>query len=444
MITSSPPGSSPTRPLFGSSASRRSAARVYTRRTATTTTSTSASSADRPTGARHGRRLTRDAEDGDGSDTETEDDTDVGTPVMAGRSGSRSMLRSATLTSTSKEDLSRSTPTGRPGKKRKLEDKTKTPSADDITPTTRRTRSGTIGRTTSTPTLGSAITHSAPTATRSKPSKEVQTELDVNVSPPSSPLTSISDARPSLSPTSMTTSRQAPPRTPPSQRIQRTISDGVSPRNLAAQFSMSAAARTPGSPGGLSAGTGAGGSPRPRLARMLTKTQSLGVASSPLRGDNEDNADPLSRFGAALSPLGGAGQLTPGKLSRTHSMPSPATSTPSRTPGRMRLLDEGEDGTAVMRSGLFVQNERETERGRDRERERDESAPNTGSGGRARRVYGRSRTMLAESSNASPASRSGLGSEADDVVKESYQELRKKYEVDNSGEDIAGDVYAVS
>ena len=32
---------------------------------------------------------------------------------------------------------------------------------------------------------------------------------------------------------------------------------------------------------------------------------------------------------------------------------------------------------------------------------------------------------------------------SDEVAKESYKELRKRYEVDNSGEDIVGDVYAV-
>jgi hypothetical protein len=94
----------------------------------------------------------------------------------------------------------------------------------------------------------------------------------------------------------------------------------------------------------------------------------------------------------------------------------------------MRLLDEGEDGR-TMPGSMFLH-------------ERDRSGePNTGSGGRARRVYGRSRTILADSMHGSPGSGTGAG--ADDVVKESYKELRKKFEVDNSGEDVTGDVYAV-
>lgn len=293
----------------------------------------------------------------------------------------------------------------RPGKKRKLD--VKTPSADDVTPTTRRTRSGTLGRAVSTPTLASAIESTR--SVKAKGNAEAEASMSFNVLPPSSP-TPIIDRR--------DTSKAAPaaPHTPPSQRIKRTISEGISPRNLAAQFSMTA--HTPGSPSSVGGGSG---SPRPRLGRMLTKTQSLGITASPSRL-REVEADV---FGSELSSLG---QLTPGKLSRTTSLPS----TPSKTPGRNRLLDEGEDGTAGLALGAslnpLVMPEKEREA--------------TGSGGRAKRVYGRQRTMLAEGMNLSP--RSGVSSGPEEVVKESYKELRKLYEVDNSGEDLVGDVYAVS
>jgi hypothetical protein len=67
------------------------------------------------------------------------------------------------------------------------------------------------------------------------------------------------------------------------------------------------------------------------------------------------------------------------------------------------------------------------------------------SGGRARRVYGRSRTMLGEVvAPVLDSPRSGVSSGAEDgLPKESYKELRKRYEVDNEG-DVGGDMFSVS
>lgn len=59
------------------------------------------------------------------------------------------------------------------------------------------------------------------------------------------------------------------------------------------------------------------------------------------------------------------------------------------------------------------------------------------SGGKAKRTYGRSRTILAEVTDSPRSGASSNGAEKD-TIKESYAELRKQFEVDNTGGDESG------
>lgn len=222
---------------------------------------------------------------------------------------------------------------------------------------------------------------------------------------------------PSSSPTLNIRTRN--PSTPPrkSHRAAGPLMPHSSPRDLSALFAAVSPARHPalsqqlrsggeGSKGGSVSQPGkavrTGG-----LRRMLTKTQSLGAVP-----DSPSKPGATSKFSAEDS------------LS-DKSTPLSGLSTPSRSIGPTRSLPESPLRSShltatprlVLDSALAVP---------------------SGSGGKAKRTYGGSRTFLAESSG--PAAGVSVARSDDTEVlgrndilaKQSYAELRKRYGVDNT------------
>lgn len=223
----------------------------------------------------------------------------------------------------------------------------------------------------------------------------------INVHPPiSSPAISQTSADP----------KTPPPR--PAPKPARPLSSHASPRDLSALF----AAVSPGgdvvrSPGGVSEaedvsgnnGSGSGGRlARPGgLRRMLTKTQSLGaIPTSP-----SDSVLSLTHRDVAENVFtrrdSESGPSTPSRIGRTQSVPeSPSKISPPSAP------------VMVLAQAL---------------------APEILSGGKARRTYGRNRTILAgEKGDNGPIPNMMRDERPITTRQESYVELQKKYEVDNS------------
>ncbi|ORY32814.1 hypothetical protein BCR39DRAFT_521738 [Naematelia encephala] len=180
------------------------------------------------------------------------------------------------------------------------------------------------------------------------------------------------------------------PKTPQRSTTKRVpLTPGSSPRDLSVLFAAV-------SPGKLEEGI----SPRPGgMRRMLSKSRSAASSLiSPSRNarntSSYDNDD--------------AGPSTPSRhLLRTQSLPdSPSKSSPMSRTEQVSLL--------VPSAG-----EHET------------------SGGRAKRTYGKNRTILGEVAAESTATDNDKPVN-EEIVKESYAELRKKYEVDNSVFDVDG------
>nr|XP_031863392.1 uncharacterized protein CI109_001267 [Kwoniella shandongensis]KAA5530464.1 hypothetical protein CI109_001267 [Kwoniella shandongensis] len=239
--------------------------------------------------------------------------------------------------------------------------------------------------------------------------KRHNTAPNVNIEPPSS-----SPPRPTNS---------SAPSTPP--RRTRTVSGPStprsSPRDLSSLFAaVSPRKDSPNSPAGqkddyFGVGAHRGAIGRPGgLRRMLTKTQSMGmVPTTPSR--SEKNMDKTggggedgSPFGSGMSP---GGPSTPSRgLRMTQSMPeSPTKSSPRG----------GESSTAAT---LVIP--------------ASASTGQTGSGGRAKRTYGKTRTILVEVPQGEVEEVSKIPSrkdqEDDSPPQASYAELREKFEVDNS------------
>lgn len=63
-----------------------------------------------------------------------------------------------------------------------------------------------------------------------------------------------------------------------------------------------------------------------------------------------------------------------------------------------------------------------------------------GSGGRAKRIYGRNRTVIAEQREASQEA----PTLEETLSKESYADLRKRYEVDPGSAEVSADLLSVS
>jgi hypothetical protein len=186
----------------------------------------------------------------------------------------------------------------------------------------------------------------------------------------------------------------AAPRTPTRPTTTRALSAHSSPRDLSALFEVRDgdgrdSPRAPASPSGKLVRPGG-------MRRMLTKAQSLGDAlGSPTK----------SVHSSTFSNQADSGPSTPSRhLNRTMSMPS----SPFSPSGDSPRADE-----APVRPGLAVRQS------------------DSGAGGRkAKRTYGRSRTFLEETQGAE----SGLAvlTDQDAEERQSYAELRHKYEVDNA------------
>ena len=193
-----------------------------------------------------------------------------------------------------------------------------------------------------------------------------------------------------------------PPR-PPRHRVRNPTTPRSSPRDLSDLFPHSPRSasslnrdeetvsllNSPSRP--LSAKAGG-------MRRMLTKTQSLGV--SPHKSDQG------SPFGKSIA--NGSAPGTPTKsLRASRSTPEPIKRSRSPTPSK----SPSPENDSVH-----------------------------GSGGRAKRTYGRVRTFLVDPSEEQ------LAEVVDEQMKESYAELRKKYEVDNTGfeGEGAGNLISVS
>lgn len=194
------------------------------------------------------------------------------------------------------------------------------------------------------------------------------------------------------------------PRTPP-RSIRPTLPttpSSSSPRDFAGLF----AAVSPGV---------ADHSPfaSPRAARILGKSQSSGaVLDSPSKlRQRLESVQRQDYFGSNMS----AGPSTPLKrLGQTQSMPlTPSHSSPI-------ILETDHDPSAI----LGVQS----------------NVPEgQGSGGRAKRVYGRTRTIVAEEREGSQDPQSL----EETLGKESYADLRRRYEVDSGSAGISADLLSV-
>lgn len=208
-----------------------------------------------------------------------------------------------------------------------------------------------------------------------------------------------------------------PPSTPPRKRPKRhgPLTPQSSPRDLSALFAPVSPARSPVRSPTLSrrntAGDDSDGGVTKRPAgglfrRMLDKTQSLGAIASPAKEGGEDYFTSTS---ASPSPSKA--------LTRTNSLPT----TPSRSP----LKPEGAPNAMAQSLIVPVASSSRLE------------ASTSTSGGKAKRTYGRSRTILAEVTDSPRSGASSNGAEKD-TIKESYAELRKQFEVDNTGGDESG------
>ena len=191
--------------------------------------------------------------------------------------------------------------------------------------------------------------------------------------------------------------KQTPSTPPPSSvRTVKPLTPHSSPRDLSALFaavSPNKQADPTSSPRGKVHESGNGrrrGGPR----RMLTKTQSLGPApKTPSKADSPLHHSPFGR-----------------------AMPASETSTPSRSIGQTQSLPDGplsaaEPDPAALLLPLPL-------------------APSaSGSGGKAKRTYGSRRTFLAESGSTVEVTTQRDGP----APKESYAELKKRFEIDNTG-----------
>lgn len=194
------------------------------------------------------------------------------------------------------------------------------------------------------------------------------------------------------------------PSTPPSQRVsRRPLTPTSSPKDLSALFAQVASS-------GASSGFSDADDPSPHranrpsgLRRMLTKTQSLGV-KSPSKSRPVDDPSPFRPSPSS-------------RLARTQSLPS----TPSKSPTR---------DLSPNPAALLVP-----------------SAPaHDGSGGKAKRTYGKTRTVRVEMEDGEAGDIFGVKKAVhhEGVVKESYAELRKMYEVDNTAEgETSGSLFTV-
>ncbi|OCF33011.1 hypothetical protein I316_05349 [Kwoniella heveanensis BCC8398] len=227
----------------------------------------------------------------------------------------------------------------------------------------------------------------------------------VDIHPPSSsPPLPVDAPAPSTPPRkSKRLSRPTTPLASPSGYDE--LFEAVSPRKD--YFGSPNSTLSPGT-GGAKSALGRTGSGRPGgLRRMLTKTQSLGaVPVSPAKEEKPVDTPPKegneSPYGAALSP---SGPQTPSRgLLRTRSMPE----SPSKSIAKTADIETG---------ASEPQNQGQ------------------GSGGRAKRTYGKTRTMLSEVSNVDlELSKLNGGGEAEEavVLEESYAELRDRFEIDNA------------
>jgi hypothetical protein len=135
---------------------------------------------------------------------------------------------------------------------------------------------------------------------------------------------------------------------------------------------------------------------------MLTKTQSLGMTTSPAK---------ISAGESHRLPK--AGLSTPTHIQRTQFLPE--------SPIKLDVVESDLNTTALLVLGPIAGQE--------------------GSGGKAKRTYGRSRTYLAPSHSNTDIVESA---EPNLAVNESYDELRRKYEVDNSSFEGSGSGNMVS
>lgn len=209
--------------------------------------------------------------------------------------------------------------------------------------------------------------------------------------------------RPSTPPPQASSSTRQVPCTPP-KSIRQTLPTtplSSSPRDYAGLFAAV-------SPGGADRIPFAS----PRAIKMLGKSQSSGaVLDSPSKlKPRFDAVQRQDSFGAGMS----AGPSTPSKrLGKTQSMPV----TPSHGSPVMARTDP--DPSAMMVQPAIPEGQ--------------------GSGGRAKRVYGRTRTVIAEEgedSQEAPTLEETLN-------KESYADLRKRYEVDSGPTDVSADLLSV-
>ncbi|WVR06938.1 hypothetical protein IAU60_003974 [Kwoniella sp. DSM 27419] len=222
----------------------------------------------------------------------------------------------------------------------------------------------------------------------------------------------------------------SPPITPPrkSKRLSRPNTPLASPSGYKELFAAVSPHKdyfdppsAPSSPGTTGQQLGRTTVVRPGgMRRMLTKTQSMGGVPTLPSETDEKLASPGGTFGANLSPSSTTSQpTTPSrKLLRTLSMPE----SPLRSP----LTDTGDPA----RSAQSQAQSRGPEQGQ-------------GSGGRAKRTYGGTRTMLAEVSRVEleiSGMDSGTIDDRDEEMapQESYAQLREKFEVDNTSIERTG------
>lgn len=209
---------------------------------------------------------------------------------------------------------------------------------------------------------------------------------------------------PQTSGSDVTSSARRVPRTPPRsvRPAAPTTPTSSSPRDFAGLF----AAVSPG--GTLERSTIAS----PRAARILGKSQSSGaVLDSPSKLKQRfESIQRQDSFGSSMS----AGPSTPSKrLGKTQSMPvTPSHSSPVRT-------ETTSDPSAMLLQASVPEGQ--------------------GSGGRAKRIYGRTRTVVAEEEEASQEAQTL----EDTLAKESYADLRKRYEVDSGSAEVAADLLSV-
>ncbi|WOO81156.1 uncharacterized protein LOC62_03G004687 [Vanrija pseudolonga] len=248
-----------------------------------------------------------------------------------------------------------------------------------------------------TPLARSASASSAATPSSSTSSSSLARTFShpaVTVQPPSSSVkSSISSAtksfaqrtRNSDSPTRARSPRLREQRDPPSRP--------QSPRDLSDIFGAVSPSRNGESQESSSSSNGAAGRPRPKsgLRRMLSKAQSMLVPPAPPEAPS-----------------------TPRALRTTQSMPITPTSGKSDRSGVSLEAAGSPTPAALVAPAVAVES--------------------PGSGGRAQRTYGRSRTFLSSrpaDDDTGEGAASSLAASLAEPPRESYEELRKRYEVDN-------------